>query len=101
VKANAVDPKLGKSERALWSPRHQVEIRMLFTENLFVYGKAPGMELYQKNGCARFFLNFMRLVDWRSTTRRLSQIWLQVREKSKSFFKPCYVHTRDLQGPVV
>jgi hypothetical protein len=37
-----------------------VEIRMLFTENLFVEGKAPGMELYQKNGCARFFFNFMR-----------------------------------------
>jgi hypothetical protein len=37
-----------------------VEIRMLFTENLFVEGKAPGMELYQKNGSARFFFNFMR-----------------------------------------
>ncbi len=32
-------------------------------------------------------------MDWRSSTRGLSQIWLEVREKSRNIFKPCYVVT--------
>jgi hypothetical protein len=39
------------------------------------------------------FFNFVREVDWRSSTRGLSQIWLEVREKSRNVFKPCYVVT--------
>jgi len=30
-------------------------------------------------------------VDWRSSTRGLSQIWLQVREKSRNFLEFCYI----------
>ncbi len=31
--------------------------------------------------------NFVRLVNWQSSTRELSQIWLQVREESRFFFQ--------------
>jgi len=45
-----------------------------------------------------FFPNFVRYVAWRSSTRGLSQIWLQVREEWKYHLRvECKFHW---QGPV-
>lgn len=34
-----------------------------------------------------FLFNFVRWVDWQSSTRGLNQIWQEVRDKSKKFFQ--------------
>lgn len=38
-----------------------------------------------------WFFNFVRYVDWWSSTRILRQIWLEVVEKSRIVFKPHYI----------
>jgi len=55
---------------------------------------------YHKSACliemclAEFFVfNFVRLVDWGTTTRGLSQIWLQIRRKNNYFWNPKFFNT--------
>jgi hypothetical protein len=45
--------------------------------------------------CRVFFFsfNFVRQVDWGTTTRGLSQIWLQVRRKNNYFWNPTFFNT--------
>ncbi len=53
----------------------------------------------QKKHCCRpshqvdylFLFNFVRLVDWQSSTRGLSQTWLQITEESRKFWVPHYM----------
>jgi hypothetical protein len=53
----------------------------------------------QKNHCCQsshqvdylFLFNFVRLVDWQSSTGGLGQIWLQITEESRNFWVPHYI----------
>ncbi len=53
----------------------------------------------KKINCCRSFhqvdylilFNFVRLVDWRSSTRGLSQTWLQITQESRNFWVPHYI----------
>jgi hypothetical protein len=38
-----------------------------------------------------FLFKFLRYVDWQLSRRGVSQIWLQIREKSSNFLKPGYI----------
>lgn len=38
-----------------------------------------------------FLLNFVRKVDWGSSTRQLSHIWLLGRQESRNFLEPYYI----------
>ncbi len=76
--------------------------------NSHVYGRTweDRETLAFKNNACRFSRvffspNFVRWVDWWSSTRgHLTPIWLQVREKSKIFFEPL-LHVDDMQEPMV
>jgi hypothetical protein len=69
--------------------------KIIFSHNFPFFGKEITVNchnwLHTQKGFFYFSEispNFVRLVNWQSSTRELSQIWLQVREESRFFFKP-------------
>jgi hypothetical protein len=90
-------PQVHRGKKDHWKQCHDASERACFSLFCLFICSAFLFSLYFWG----FIANFLKYVDWRSSTRGMSQIWLEIKEESKFIFFRILICFGDLKEPIV